>query len=329
MRPAAAAPLLLLAAAAGCATAAGLADPPLAQLARWRATGPEAIAAEPVVAPCPAGNPACPRLHALRAEACLGQALARRAPGAACPASRAAPLLDCAAEGYAAALAAGAAGAPVLRAGQAQALLCRAELDEPAAALLRARAAAEAAAGAPPGLAALHGARAALLLARIGADLSESRTAAGRAGDLSESCKAADRAGTPSSLRGATCAADDFSESRKGARAAGDRSEARDAARTATGSSEHRESASATGHPSEPCEAAGGTGHPSEGREASGATGHPSEPCEASGGTRHSSESREAARRALGLSGIAPVEHRARLRADALPLLRSCETPAR
>ena len=86
-----------------------LADPPLAQLARWRSAAPDAIAAEPVVAPCPAANPACPRLHALRAEACLGRALATRAPGAACPPSRAAPLLDCAAEGYAAALAAAAA----------------------------------------------------------------------------------------------------------------------------------------------------------------------------------------------------------------------------
>ena len=94
--PAPLVPLLLL---AGCA-AAGFADRPLAQLARWRDAGTEAIAAEPVVAPCPAANPACPRLHALRAEACLGRALATRAPGAACPASRAAPLLDCAAEHY-------------------------------------------------------------------------------------------------------------------------------------------------------------------------------------------------------------------------------------
>ena len=68
-------PLLLLTAAGcavvGCTVAAGLADPPLAQLARWRTAAPETIAAEPVVEPCPASNSACPRLHALRAEACL------------------------------------------------------------------------------------------------------------------------------------------------------------------------------------------------------------------------------------------------------------------
>jgi hypothetical protein len=165
-------PLLLL---AGCAVAARLSDPPLAQLARWRSAAPETIAAEPVVAPCPAANPACPRLHALRAEACLGRALATRAPGAACPPSRAAPLLDCAAESYAAALAAptsssesAATARPTLRAGLAQALLCRAELDEPARAVAHAAAAADAAEGAAPPLAALHGARAALLLARLG-----------------------------------------------------------------------------------------------------------------------------------------------------------------
>lgn len=168
MKPAAS-PLFLFAAVAGCAVAAGLADPPLAQLARWRSAGPEAIAAEPVVVPCPAGDPACSRLHALRAEACLGRALAARAPGAACPASRAASLLDCAAENYAAALARPeAAGVPALRAGLAQALLCRAELDAPDSAAGRATAAAVAAEGAPPALAALHGARAALLLARVG-----------------------------------------------------------------------------------------------------------------------------------------------------------------
>ena len=169
MRPATTRPILPLAlVVAGCATAAGLADPPLAQLARWRETPRDAIAAEPVVAPCPAANPACPRLHALRAEACLGEALAARAPRAACPPSRTAPLLDCASEAYAAALAANAPSAPTLRAGLAQALLCRAEFDDPARATTRATAAAEAAAGAPPELAALHGARAALLLARLG-----------------------------------------------------------------------------------------------------------------------------------------------------------------
>lgn len=174
---------------AGCAAAAGLADPPLAQLARWRSTVPEAIAAEPVVAPCPASNPACSRLHALRAEACLGRALATRTPGAACPASGAAPLLDCAAEGYSGALAAGASDAPAVRAGLAQALLCRAELDEPSTAAARAIAAGEAAIGAKPGLAALHGARAALLLARV-RPAAERCAAARRALDLSAAAPA-------------------------------------------------------------------------------------------------------------------------------------------
>jgi hypothetical protein len=168
MRPSARPLLPLVLVAAGCATVAGLADPPLAQLARWRDTPRDSVAAEPVVAPCPAANPACPRLHALRAEACLGEALAARAPQAACPPSRTAPLLDCAADGYAAALSANAPNAPVLRSGMAQALLCRAELDDPTRAATRAATAAEAAAGAPPELAALHGARAALLLARLG-----------------------------------------------------------------------------------------------------------------------------------------------------------------
>lgn len=183
-------PLLLTAAGCavvGCTVAAGLADPPVAQLARWRTAAPETIAAEPVVGPCPRSNPACLRLHVLRAEACLGRALASRAPGAACPASRAAPLLDCATENYSAALAAPAApDAPTLRNGLAQSLLCRAELDPSETATHRALAAAEAARGAPPDLSALHTAHAALLLARIG-PAAERRAAASRALDLSKS----------------------------------------------------------------------------------------------------------------------------------------------
>jgi len=89
---------------------AGLADPLLAQLARWRNAAPGSVAAEPVVPPCPAADPACARLHAPRAKACLGQALAAGVPGA----------------------------APVLRTGRAQALLCRAELDGPGAVASRA-----------------------------------------------------------------------------------------------------------------------------------------------------------------------------------------------
>jgi hypothetical protein len=208
MKPAARPLPLLFLVAACCATAAGLADPPLAQLARWRNALRETVAAEPVVAPCPATNPACPRLHALRADACLGEALAARAPLAACPGSRSAPLLDCAAEGYAAALAATAPSAPMLRAGMAQALLCRAELDEPVRAANRAAAAADAAAGAPPGLAALHGARAALLLARVGPAAGRCAEAR-RARDLAAAAPAEHRArlGADALLHLRTCEA--------------------------------------------------------------------------------------------------------------------------
>lgn len=128
-------PLLVLPLLAGCTLAASQLDPPLAQLARWRDATPAAIAAEPVVAPCPAGNPACPRLHARRAEACLSLAMAARAPGATCPGPAERPRLDCAAAGYTAAPDAALAG------NAAQALLCRAELQAPAAALADAAAA--------------------------------------------------------------------------------------------------------------------------------------------------------------------------------------------
>lgn len=173
--PPAAATLLLPLLLAGCATAAALADPPLAQLARWRGADRARIAAEPVAAPCPAENPACPRLHALRAEACLGEALAARAPGAACPASAAAALLGCAAEHYASALG----------------------RERPAGAARSTASAGpagvEAAENAPPEPSALHGARAALLLARLGPAPRRCH-AARRAPALSAAAPAAHRA---------------------------------------------------------------------------------------------------------------------------------------
>lgn len=165
---------------AGCALAADLTDPPLAQLARWRETNRATIAAQPVVSPCPATNPACPRLHALRAEACLSLALEARAPGAACPGAAQAPHLDCAAEHYAAAVTAGAEGKVVLQAGLAQSLLCRAELDPPAIAATRAVRAAVAARQALPPRDALYGAWAALIAARPGAGTDPARCHAAR-----------------------------------------------------------------------------------------------------------------------------------------------------
>lgn len=163
-------PVLLL---AGCAPLAGVIDPPVAQLARWQHAAPAEIAAEPVA--CPAGHEACPRLHLLRAEACLSLAMAARAPGAACPALR--DHLPCAAESYAAARAL--TPDPKLATGEAQARLCLAELSAPAEGAQEAARAAGAAASAN---APLLGARAALLAARPGAAPDARRCAAARGG---------------------------------------------------------------------------------------------------------------------------------------------------
>jgi hypothetical protein len=165
--------LLLLAA---CTPMAALLDPPLAQLARWEQASPAAIAAEPVA--CPAGHPACARLHTRRAEACMGLAMAARAPGAACPGTG--EHLPCAAQSYAAARAL--TPGPALAAGEAQARLCLAEFLPPAEAAQEVSLAAPAIAAAPPGRAPLLGARAALIAARPGAGNDAQRCAAVRAG---------------------------------------------------------------------------------------------------------------------------------------------------
>ncbi|MBS7809459.1 hypothetical protein [Roseococcus pinisoli] len=162
--------LLLL---AGCASLARAIDPPIALLARWQTATPAEIAAEPVA--CPEGHPACARLHARHGEACLSLALARRAPGAACPAE--ATHLPCAAASYAAARAL--APDPRLAAGEAQARLCLAELSPPAMGAAEAARAAVAAAAAGS---ALLGARAALVAARPGAGTDLQRCAAAQAG---------------------------------------------------------------------------------------------------------------------------------------------------
>jgi hypothetical protein len=152
---------------AGCAFTAAQLDPPLGQLARWRGADAAMLAAEPVVAPCPADNPACATLHRLRAEACMGLAMAARAPGATCPTLAEAPQLACAGEGYAAAVQQGAQPVALLAGNGAQALLCRAEVQAPAGALASADAAMTLAARAEPGRAAALGAWGATLRARL------------------------------------------------------------------------------------------------------------------------------------------------------------------
>ena len=155
---------------AGCAPVAAVLDPPLVQLSRWDRAAPAQIAAEPVA--CPTGHAACARLHTRRAEACMGLAMATRAPGAACPALR--DHLACAAEGYTAARAL--TPHPVLAAGEAQARLCLAEFLPPPEA---SREAAQALAADPAPLVA---ARAALIAARPGSGTNSQRCAAARAG---------------------------------------------------------------------------------------------------------------------------------------------------
>ena len=165
--------LLLL---GGCAPIAALIDPPLAQLSRWEGATLAEIAAEPVA--CPAGHAACGPLHLRRAEACMGLAMAARAPGAACPAAR--DHLPCAAQSYAAARAT--APDPRLAAGEAQARLCLAELLPPAEGAREAALAATAAAAAPPERRDLLASRAALVAARPGAGTVSQRCAAAQAG---------------------------------------------------------------------------------------------------------------------------------------------------
>ncbi len=152
--------LLLL---AGCAPLAVVLDPPLGQLARWR-DNPSLAAEQPVVTPCPDGNPACPQLHARRAEACMAAAMAARAPGAACPGSAARPMLDCAVQSYAAAR--HGHDHPTLAAGHAQALICAANLSPNVNSSAFAREALAAAEAAPADRAPLLRARARALIAQ-------------------------------------------------------------------------------------------------------------------------------------------------------------------
>lgn len=195
MRPLAAfaAAMLLL---GGCQQVGRLADPDVAQLERYQAARSEGrlqeIADEPVVA-CTLDRPACGRLHAIRAEACLGLAMADRAAGATCPAASSAARDDlaCAADAYAQAMAATGAGFTAAdqlahRRGRVQALYCRAELDTPSRGAAFAREALTLSGPLPPPERDTLGGSAALFLARpgTGADAQRcehAREAAGRA----------------------------------------------------------------------------------------------------------------------------------------------------
>jgi hypothetical protein len=161
---------------AACAPLAAVLDPPLGQLARWEAASDATIAAEPVA--CPPGHPACARLHARRAQACMTLAMAARAPGAACPGT--ADHLHCAASGYAAARAL--APHPALAQGEAQARLCRTAFLPRAEAAAEAARAREAAALAPVEARPLLRARAALVLSHPRLGISSDSCAAARAG---------------------------------------------------------------------------------------------------------------------------------------------------
>lgn len=172
---------------AACEPIGRVLDPDVAQLARYQEAASRgdhaAIADEPVV-PCTAGSPACARLHAIRAEACLLRAMAARAPGAFCPAPTAASDLACADQNYKAALAMAegftAADRAAHRRGLVQALLCRAESGTVAAGVAPAREALALAAGlAPPEREAMSAA-AALFLARPGAGADSARCAHAR-----------------------------------------------------------------------------------------------------------------------------------------------------
>lgn len=169
-------PLALLLCLGACAPTATLLDPPLGQLARWETAAPPLIAAEPVA--CPPGHAACARLHARRAEACMGLAMEARAPGAACPGS--AEHLPCAVEGYAAARAL--TPHPGFAAAEAQARLCLAAFVAPAEAASHARQAREAALAAPDAGRWLLLARAALILSRPSIGTYSEACATARAG---------------------------------------------------------------------------------------------------------------------------------------------------
>lgn len=196
--------LAALALLAGCQQLGRVLDPDVAQLERYqerRAAGDfRGIVAEPVVAACAADSPACARLQAIRAEACLALAMASRAPGAACPAAtgEARAHLACAQAGFAAAMASRAerfsrAALEAHRQGRAHAAYCSAELETVTAGVALAREALSLSAGLAPTRRAVIGGAAALYLARPGAGADAVRCARAReASALAEAGLAAD-----------------------------------------------------------------------------------------------------------------------------------------
>jgi hypothetical protein len=168
----AAAVLLLI----GCQQVGRMADPDVAQLERYQAARSEgrlrAIVDDPVIASCTPDRPACGRLHAIRAEACLSLAMADRAAGAVCPAASSAARDDlaCAADAYAQAMAATGARFST----------CRAELDTPTRGAGFAREALTLSGPLPPPDRDTFGGSAALFLARPGAGADAQRCEAAR-----------------------------------------------------------------------------------------------------------------------------------------------------
>lgn len=135
---------------AGCASLPG----PVAQLDGFTADQTagrfDSIAKATVVSDCratPFGSDACPRIHAIRARACLELARQEAAPGAACPPASASARqnLGCAVESYALAGNAALTGgdASNLTENRARARYCAARLQSPAKGLSLARAAGE------------------------------------------------------------------------------------------------------------------------------------------------------------------------------------------
>lgn len=147
------APFAFALALLGCSTAVQVMPGPVAQLARMeqaqQAGRTADIAGEKVDAACastPFSSEACPKIHALRAGACLALAQQQAADGAACPppTGSAATQINCAADSYALAgdgVLANSGDAAAALQNRGQARYCAARLRPPAEGLAMARAA--------------------------------------------------------------------------------------------------------------------------------------------------------------------------------------------
>ncbi|HVZ10256.1 hypothetical protein [Rhodopila sp.] len=178
---------------AGCQQVASVANPDIAQLARFQAANasPQAIAGETVVPTC--GPDTCARLYAAHGVANLQLAMADRAAPATCPppSPAAQSQLDAAIHDLGKALAdlAGIdqAGQTRLWRDKAQALYCRAEQDRPASGLTFAVQAESAAQRAEPPAGNVLAGWAALYVAVFAPDASTRCDAAARAKAAAES----------------------------------------------------------------------------------------------------------------------------------------------